>query len=102
MINDSVTAIVGNDVWIGDDVTIMGGITVSDGAIIGTGSIVTKNVPAYGIVVGSPAKIIRYRFSEYEIEKLLNIQWWNKSHEWIKHHSHYFMDVKSFLKNVEE
>lgn len=101
-INDSVTAIIGNDVWIGDDVAIMGGVTVSDGAIIGTGSIVTKNVPAYAIVVGSPAKIIRYRFSEYEIEKLLNIQWWNKSREWINDNYKYFVDVKSFLENIKE
>lgn len=101
MVNETSSAIIGNDVWIADDVTIMGGITVSDGAIIGTGSIVTKDVPPYAIVGGTPAKIIRYRFAEYEREKLLEIQWWNKPREWIEQKHNYFVDIKSFLENVD-
>ena len=76
---------IGNDVWVGANSLVMGGITIGDGAIIGAGSIVTKDVPSYAIVVGSPAKIIKYRFDEKTIEILLSLKWWNKTNEEIKH-----------------
>ena len=66
-----------NDVWIGSDVTIMSGVTIKNGACIGANSVVTKNVPPYTIVAGNPAKIIRKRFTDDEIESLLKIKWWN-------------------------
>lgn len=68
---------VGNDVWIGMDVHIMGGVNIGDGAVIGTGAIVTKDVPPYAIVGGNPTRIIKYRFTEDQIKKLLEIKWWN-------------------------
>lgn len=68
---------VGNDVWIGERVMIMGGINIGDGAVIGAGAIVTKDVPPYAVVAGVPAKVIRYRFSETIIHKLLQLKWWN-------------------------
>jgi len=70
-----------NDVWIGANVTILSGVTVHDGAIIGASSVVTKDVPAYTIVAGNPAKLIRYRFDQETIELLLKLQWWNWSIE---------------------
>ena len=63
--------------WIGLNVTILGGVTVGDGAVLAAGAIVTKDVPPYAIVGGNPAKIIKYRFSKEQIEKLLKIKWWN-------------------------
>lgn len=68
---------VGNDVWIGNNVIVMPGVTIGDGAVIGAGAVVTKNVPPYAIVGGNPAKVIKYRFTEKQIEKLLEIEWWN-------------------------
>ncbi len=69
--------IVGNDVWIGAKSTIMSGVKIGDGAIVGATSTVTKDVPPYAIVAGNPAKIIKYRFTEEQINSLLKISWWN-------------------------
>lgn len=69
--------IIGNDVWIGYNATIMPGVTIGDGAIIATGSVVTKDVEPYTIVGGNPAKEIKKRFSDEQISKLLELQWWN-------------------------
>jgi len=69
--------VVGNDVWIGYNATIMPGVTIGDGAIIGSKSVVTKDVAPYSIIGGNPAKEIRKRFSEEQIEKLLEICWWD-------------------------
>ncbi len=69
--------IVGNDVWIGHKATIMAGVTIGDGAIIAAHSLVTKSVAPYSMVGGNPAREIRKRFTEDQIKKLLEIQWWN-------------------------
>ena len=69
--------VIGNDVWIGHRATIMPGITVGDGAIIATNATVTKDVPAYAVVGGNPAKVIKMRFSDAEIARLLALQWWD-------------------------
>lgn len=69
--------IIKNDVWIGRDVTIMSGVTVGNGAVIAANSVVTKNVEAYSIVGGNPAKLIKYRFDKVIINELEKLQWWN-------------------------
>ena len=69
--------IIGNDVWIADNVKILSGVKIGDGAIIANNSHVIKDVEPYSIVGGNPARFIKYRFSEEQIEKLLKIQWWN-------------------------
>ena len=73
--------IIGNDVWIGYNSTIMPGVKIGDGAIIATNSTVTKDVEPYTVVGGNPAKEIKKRFTENEINKLLKIRWWNWSIE---------------------
>ena len=75
---------VGNDVWIGHGAIILPGVEIADGAVVGAGAVVTRNVPPYAIVGGSPARLIRYRFSEDIIAKLLSIQWWHWDDEKIK------------------
>lgn len=81
---DQLLTIVGNDVWIGDYSYIKAGVKIGDGVIIGAGAVVTKDVPPYSIVGGVPAKVIRYRFSEEIIERLLEIKWWDKDEKWLK------------------
>jgi hypothetical protein len=71
----------GNDVWIGCHSVILPGVEIGDGAVVGAGAVVTKNVPPYAIVVGVPAKVIRYRFSDEIIKQLQYIKWW----DWPRH-----------------
>ena len=68
---------IGNDVWIGYKATIMPGVKIGDGAIIASNATVTKNVPPYTVVGGNPAKEIKKRFSDEQIERLLILKWWN-------------------------
>jgi acetyltransferase-like isoleucine patch superfamily enzyme len=67
---------IGHDVWIGARVSIRDGVNIGHGAIIGTGTIVLADVPAYAIVGGVPARLIRFRFTEDIINKLLEVKWW--------------------------
>ena len=91
---------IGNDVWIGSRVTIIQGLNIGTGAVIGTGSIVTKDVPPYAVVAGSPARIIKYRFDEDTIQKLLNSNWWKLSDEELKIYSKYVNQPLIFLDMV--
>jgi len=81
---DIVETTIGNDVWVGAGAIIMKGVVIGNGAIIGAGSVVTKNVEPYSIVVGSPAKIVKYRYSDEDIKWLEDIKWWNFDREYIK------------------
>lgn len=87
-----------NDVWIWTNVIIPNSINIWDGAIIATWSIVTKDVPAYSIVGWVPAKIIRYRFEEEEIDFLLKYKWWDKDISFLKENYKKFHSIKD-LKN---
>jgi acetyltransferase-like isoleucine patch superfamily enzyme len=70
---------VGSDVWVGRGALVMSGITIGDAAIVAGGAVVTKDVPAYAIVGGNPAKVIRYRFTEQQMAALTEIKWWDWS-----------------------
>ena len=86
-----------NDVWIGRGVTIMGGVTIHNGAVIAANSHVVKDVPPYAIVGGNPAKIIKYRFDEETIKKLVAISWWNWSNKEIEKQNKWFNhDIQAF------
>ena len=73
-----------NDVWIGAKSTIMSGVKIHNGAVVGSCSVVTKDVPPFAIVAGNPAKIVKYRFTEKQIDGLQKIAWWNWTEDRIK------------------
>ena len=89
---------IGNDVFIGANVTVLDGVNIGDGAIIGAGAVVSKNIPPYAIAVGCPIKVIKYRFDEETIKKLLQIEWWNWEFEDLSTVEKYFFDIKAFIK----
>ncbi|HXZ91117.1 MAG TPA: CatB-related O-acetyltransferase [Candidatus Dormibacteraeota bacterium] len=68
---------IGNDVWIGKNVTVLCGLTVGDGAVLGAGTVVTEDIPAYAIVVGNPAKVVKFRFDEATRKQLVQSRWWD-------------------------
>ena len=76
--------VIGNDVWIGQNALILSGVTIGDGAVIGAGCVVSKDVEPYAIVVGNPQRVIRKRFNDEEIAKLLELKWWDWPIERIK------------------
>lgn len=90
---------IGNDVWIAVNAVILDGITIGDGAIIAANSTVTHDVPPYAIVAGTPARIIKYRFSQEIIEKLLEIKWWDLPPELLKNLPH---RVESAIATLEQ
>lgn len=67
---------IGHDVWIGARAIILPGVTIGYGAVIGAGAVVAKDVPAYAVVVGNPGRVVKYRFDEPTMERLLKSQWW--------------------------
>jgi len=87
---------IGNDVWIGKRAIILSGVKIGDGSVVGAGAVVTKSVPPYAIVTGVPAKVSGFRFTQHQIEKLLEIAWWNWSLEKI------IANVDFFYGNVDD
>jgi chloramphenicol O-acetyltransferase type B len=92
---------VGHDVWIGQNSLIKQGITIGTGAVIGMGSIVTKDVPPYAIVAGNPAKLIRYRFTEEIVSKLIASRWWLLDENDLKRYAKDITHPEKFLKNFK-
>lgn len=97
-----IPSIIENDVLISANAMIMSGVTVGTGAVVGAGAFVNKDVPPYAIVAGIPAKIIRYRFDEATIERLLKSEWWKLDKSELVRHKDRFSDVKAFLDEFEK
>ncbi|QQZ10274.1 CatB-related O-acetyltransferase [Heyndrickxia vini] len=90
--------IIGNDVWIGTNAVILSSVKIGNGAIIGAGAVVTKDVPDFAIVAGVPARILRYRFNDRQIEILNNLKWWDWPNERLKENIDYFKKNKDFFR----
>jgi virginiamycin A acetyltransferase len=69
--------VVGNDVWLGYRALVMPGVSIGDGAVVAAGSVVVGDVPPYAIAGGNPARVLRVRYSDSEVERLLRVAWWD-------------------------
>lgn len=95
------SVVIGNDVWIGVGAILLAGVTIGDGAVVAAGAVVTKDVPPYTVVGGVPAKPIKKRFTDEEIELLLEYKWWDKSQDWIEKNRYLFADINRLCDNVK-
>jgi len=95
--------VIGNDVWIGTEAVILSGVKIGDGAVIAARTVVAKDVPPYAIVVGNPAKIIKRRFNDEVIGRLLLVKWWEWDDKTIEHNMQLILnnDVDGFLAKAE-
>ncbi len=84
--------LVGNDVWIGTNATVLSGVKIGDGAVIGAGSLVTRDVPPFTLAVGTPARVLRERFSEEIRTELASLEWWNWPDELVAQAAHLLND----------
>ncbi len=91
---------IGHDVFIGDNVIIKGGVTISNGAVIGMGSVLTKNVGAYEVWAGNPARMIKKRFDEYTISLLLLSEWYNLPDREIKKYASFIKTPQIFAEEI--
>jgi hypothetical protein len=95
---------IGHDTWIGHGAVVMKGVTVGNGAIIASHSVVTKDVPAYAVVGGTPAKLIKWRHPPEIAERLLRLSWWDWSHDRLQRALPDFrtLSAEAFLQKYEE
>ena len=98
----NIGVIIDNDVWIGESVFIKDGVHIGTGAIVGAHSVVTKDVPPYAIVAGVPAKVLRMRFGNDIIQKLLDSKWWEWSDEKIQENVNFFASVDYIINGVQK
>lgn len=97
-IEDRKKIMIGNDIFIGANVTVLDGVTIGDGAVIGAGTVVSKDIPPYAVAVGSPLQIIKFRFNDETIQKLLEIKWWNLEEDKLKEVEEYFFKTEAFIE----
>ncbi len=96
--------VIGNDVWMGAGSVVKRGVTVGDGAVVGANAVVTHDVAPYTVVAGAPARIIRARFDDRTIERLLRIRWWDLDPALIREHVALFNEspTEAVLDRLEE
>jgi len=94
--------VVEDDVWIGARATILSGVRIGRGAIVGAGSVVAKDVPPYAIVVGNPARVIRYRFDQDKINMLLNINFEKIDEKFVRENIDLLYDENAVLRIIQK
>jgi acetyltransferase-like isoleucine patch superfamily enzyme len=94
---------IGNDVWIGTEAMILSGVTIGDGAVIGARAVVSKSIPPYTVAVGNSAIVVKERFNNDCVKKLLKIQWWNWDDDKIKRNIKLLLNsnIDAFIKEHE-
>ena len=79
--------VVGHDVWLGYQALVMPGVTIGPGAVVAAASVVTRDVPPYAVVAGNPAGVVRMRFDEQDVDRLLRAAWWDWPMELVTRHA---------------
>lgn len=97
-VDKKTTVYIGNDVWIGSNAVLLGGIKIGDGAVIAAGAVVTQDVEPYTIVGGVPAKLIRKRFTDEQIDFLKEFRWWEKDSEWLQENYLDMQNIEVFME----
>jgi acetyltransferase-like isoleucine patch superfamily enzyme len=101
-LNEPYTTVIGNDVWIGARVTILDGVKIGNGAIIAAGALVNKDIPPYTIYGGVPAKFIRQRFTNEQINFLEELKWWQKPLSWLRENHNKFHSIELLMQWFQE
>lgn len=94
-------AIIGNDVLIGSHALVFGGVVIGNGAVVAAGAVVTKDIPPYAVVGGVPARVIKYRFSQDLIDKLIEMQWWYWPEKKLKGNLELFQKMDLKVEDLE-
>ncbi len=97
LFNEYTETTIGNDVWIGANVIVKSGVTIGDGSIIAAGAVVTKDVAPFSVIGGVPAKHIKLRFSEEQINFLKQFKWWEKDLYWLKQNKDLFTNIELLM-----
>ena len=93
--------VIGSDVWIGSHAIILPGVTIGHGAVIGAGAVVSRDIPPYAVAVGVPARVVKYRFDEVTIARLLATEWWTWPEARVCESVPLMTDVGAFLEAAE-
>ena len=90
--------------WVGSYATILSGVRIGHGAVVGANAVVVRDVPPYAVVAGNPARIVKYRFDNKIVEKLLDMEWWDWPEEKILNYAHLICsrDVESIFNSEDE
>lgn len=94
---ETLSIVIGNDVFIGANVTVLDGVNIGNGAIIGAGAVVSKDIPEYAIAVGVPIRIIKQRFSNEQIVALKRIKWWDWEIDKLREVEKFFFNTDEFI-----
>ncbi|MBS5451870.1 MAG: CatB-related O-acetyltransferase [Coriobacteriia bacterium] len=93
---------IGNDVWIGEACFIKAGVRIGDGAVVGAHSVVTRDIPPYAVVAGSPARILKFRFTNEVIQRLEGIAWWDWDDTQLRSRAKLFDSPESLLGSLDD
>ena len=94
--------IIGDDVWIGSRCIVLDGVSIAQGSIIAAGSVVTRDTVPYGIYAGVPAKLIKYRFKRSIIDKIMRLNFFEKSDDEIRCYQHVIVDPEAVIGIADE
>lgn len=89
---------IGHDVWIGVNSVISDNVRIGNGAVIAANSFVNSNIPDYAIAGGNPAKVIKFRFNEEQIDFLNKLKWWDKDSTWLEDNQELMLDINSLIE----